>query len=66
MRLQGYEGWRPVTISDDVWLGRRVMIMPGVTIGKGTIVAAGAIVTKDLPEYSICAGVPAKVIGYRR
>lgn len=66
MRLQGYEGWRPVTIYDDVWPGRRVMIVPGVTIGKGTIVAAGAIVTKDLPEYSIYAGIPAKVIGYRR
>lgn len=40
MRLQGYEEWRPVTICDDVWIGRRVMIMPGVTIGKGTVVAA--------------------------
>lgn len=65
MRLQGYEEWRPVTICDDVWIGRRVMIMPGVTIGKGTVVAAGAIVTRDLPEYSICAGVPARVVGER-
>lgn len=65
MRLQGYEEAFPVTICDDVWLGRRVMIMPGVTIGKGTVVAAGAIVTKDLPEYAICAGIPAKVVGNR-
>lgn len=54
-----------VKINDDVWIGSRSIIMPGVEIGKGAVIAAGAIVTKDVPEYSICAGIPAKVIKYR-
>jgi acetyltransferase-like isoleucine patch superfamily enzyme len=51
-----------VVIEDDVWLGEHVCVMPGVRIGKGSIVAAGAIVTRDLPPYSIAAGVPARVL----
>jgi len=54
-----------VVIEDDVWIAAHAKILPGVTIRKGTIVAAGAVVTKDTEEYSIMAGVPAKVIGYR-
>lgn len=65
MSLQGYQEEKLVTIGDDVWLGRNVVVMPGVTIGNGAIVAAGAIVTKDIPEYAIAAGVPAKVIKFR-
>jgi len=52
----------PIKISDDVWLGERVTILPGVSIGKGTIVGAGAVVTSNLPDYVIAIGVPAKVV----
>ncbi len=52
----------PVKIGNDVWSGRRVMIMPGVTIGDGVVIGAGAVVTKDIPNYCIAGGVHAKVI----
>lgn len=52
-------------IGNDVWIGSHVRIMEGVTIGNGAIIGAGAVVTKDVPPYSICVGVPAKVIKYR-
>jgi acetyltransferase-like isoleucine patch superfamily enzyme len=55
----------PVVLEDDVWLGLRVTVMSGVTIGRGAVVAAGAVVTKDVPPYAIVGGVPAKVIKYR-
>jgi len=51
-----------ITIKDDAWLATGVKVMPGVTIGRGTIVAAGSVVTKDLPSFVLAAGVPAKVI----
>jgi len=54
-----------VIIEDDVWIGIRSIILPGVTIGKGSIVAAGAVVTKDVPNYSVVGGVPAKIIKKR-
>ncbi|MBR0560555.1 CatB-related O-acetyltransferase [Neokomagataea anthophila] len=54
-----------VTIGHDVWIGARAVIMSGVNIGSGAIVAAGAIVTRDVPPYSIVGGNPAKVIRYR-
>ena len=56
----------PVFIGDYSWIGARAMIMPSVTIGKGAVVGAGAVVTKNVEEYSIVAGVPAKPIGTRR
>lgn len=56
---------KEVVIGDDVWLGRRVIIMPGVHIGKGCVIGAGAVVTKDIPEYSVAVGVPAKVVKSR-
>lgn len=65
MRLQGYKKEESCIIGDDVWIGRRVMIMPGVTIGKGAVIAAGAVVTKDVPDFAIVGGVPAKVIKFR-
>lgn len=49
-----------------MWIGRRVMVMPGVRIGDGAIIAAGAVVTKDVPDYAIVGGVPAKVIRFRK
>ena len=52
----------PVTIEDDVWIGANAVILPGVTIGEHCVVAAGAVVTKDVPPHSLVAGVPAKVI----
>ena len=51
-----------VTIEDDVWIGTNAVILPGVTIGNHSVVAAGAVVTKDVPPHSLVAGVPAKVI----
>lgn len=63
--LQGDTDSAPIFIGDDVWFGRRVMVMPGVRIGSHCILAAGAVVTKDIPDYSIAGGVPAKVIGSR-
>jgi maltose O-acetyltransferase len=65
MRLQGYEDVEKVCIKDDVWIGSRVTIMPGVTVGVGAIIAAGAVVTHDVPDYTIVGGVPAKVIKSR-
>lgn len=53
---------KPVTIGNDVWLGGNVTVVPGVTIGNNVVVAAGAVVTKDVPDNSLVGGVPAKVI----
>lgn len=55
---------RPVEIGEDCWVGVRVTILPGVTIGKGCILAAGAVVTKDVPPFHLVGGIPAKVIRY--
>ena len=52
----------PVTIEDDVWIGTNAVILPGITIGTHSVIAAGAVVTKDVPPHSLVAGVPAKVI----
>ncbi len=51
-----------ITLEDDVWLATGVKVMPGVTIGRGTIVAAGSVVTKNLPSFVLAAGVPARVV----
>ena len=56
----------PVTINDYVFIGPRAIILPGVTINKGAVIAAGAVVTKDVPDSTIVAGVPAEPIGHRR
>ena len=54
-----------IVLDDDVWIGYNVTILSGVHIGQGAIVAAGAVVTKDVPPYAIIGGVPAKIIKYR-
>ncbi|MBN1556261.1 MAG: acyltransferase [Phycisphaerae bacterium] len=54
-----------VTIKDYAWVSCRTIILPGVTIGEGAVVAAGAVVTKNVPDYAFVGGVPAKVIGER-
>lgn len=62
---QGYLPEETIVISDDVWIGGHVIILPGVHVGKGAIIGAGAVVTKDAPDYAIVGGNPAKVIKYR-
>ena len=52
----------PVTIGDDIWIGANAVILPGVTIGNHSVVAAGAVVTKDVPPHTLVGGVPAKII----
>jgi len=65
MYKQGYSSNEPVIIGNDVWIGSRVTILPGVKIGDGAIIGASAVVTKDVEPYSIVAGNPAKKIGSR-
>lgn len=60
-----FEISKPVVIGNDVWIGLRAIIMPGVKIHDGAVVASGAVVTKDVPPYAIVAGVSARVIKYR-
>lgn len=62
---QGVER-KSVIVEDDVWIAGRASIMAGVTVGRGSVVAAGAVVTHDVPPYSVVAGVPARVIKTRR
>lgn len=57
--------YKKVIVGNDVWIGSRVMVVGGVTIGNGAVLAAGAVVTKDVPPYAVVGGVPAKVIRYR-
>ena len=54
-----------IHIEDDVWVGTNTIILKGVTIGRGAVVAAGAVVTKDVPPYAIAGGIPARVLKYR-
>ncbi|RFN60447.1 acyltransferase [Marixanthomonas ophiurae] len=63
---QGDTDSSPPIIGDNVWIGRNVIIMPGITIGESSIVGAGAVVTKDVEPFSIVGGVPAKLIKYRK
>ena len=57
-----YEYGIPVTIGDNVWIGGNVVICPGVTVGSNCVIGAGSVVTKDIPDWSIAAGNPCKVI----
>ncbi|MDJ0713326.1 MAG: acyltransferase [Prochloraceae cyanobacterium] len=65
MMEQGVYSKGPVAIGDDVWLGAGAIVLDGVQIGKGCIVGAGAVVTKNLPDYAIAVGVPAKITKMR-
>jgi len=66
MWKQGWTQDEPIVICDDVWIGSRVTILPGVKINKGAIIGGAAVVTKDIPEYAIVGGNPAKILRYRR
>ncbi|KAL0938623.1 acetyltransferase C18B11.09c 2 [Colletotrichum truncatum] len=61
-RIKFVEFGTPIRIEDDAWVGGGTIILPGVTIGKGSTIGAGSIVTKDIPPYSVAVGAPAKVI----
>ena len=65
MVLNGLSNNNTVIIEDDVWIGRNVVVLPGIKIGKGSIVGANSVVTKDIEPYSIYGGVPAKLIRKR-
>lgn len=62
---KAYQGQGPTTLGDGAWIGMRAMIMPGVTIGEGSVVAANAVVTRDVAPYSVVGGNPAQCIKYR-
>lgn len=66
MNQQGMKEFEPVSIGNDVWIGARVTILPGVHIADGCIIGAGAVVTKDVPEYAMVGGNPARVLKYRK
>ena len=57
--------YKPIHIGHDVWIGTRAIIMDGVSIGNGAVIAANSVVTRDIPPYAVVAGVPAKIIKYR-
>ena len=65
MRSQGFQEVKPVTIGNNVWIGGRVTILPGVRIGNGVVIGAGSVVTKDVPDNAIVGGNPARVIRIR-
>jgi maltose O-acetyltransferase len=66
LQEQGYAESEPVVIGDNTWIGTRVIILPGCRIGKNAIIGAGAVVTKDIPDYAIMAGNPARIIKFRK
>lgn len=66
MCWQGYYEEKPIVIGDDVWIGGHVIVLPGVHIGTGAIVGAGAVVTKDVPDYAVVGGNPARIIKSRK
>jgi maltose O-acetyltransferase len=66
MVLQGKIVFPKTIVEDDVWIGQRATIMPGKKIGKGAIIGAAAVVTKDVPPCAVVAGIPAKIIKWRK
>lgn len=62
LRNQGYEVARPIVIEEDVWIGGSAILLPGVRIGRGAVVGAGTVVTRDVPTNTIVGGNPARVI----
>ena len=65
MCQQGFSEEQPIHIGNDVWIGTRAIILPGVTVGAHSVVGAGAVVTKDVPPYAVVGGVPAKILKMR-
>ncbi|MES9906409.1 MAG: acyltransferase [Sedimenticola sp.] len=66
MMMQGMGEYKVVKIEDDVWIGAKSIILRGVTIGEGSIVAAGSVVTKDVPKFAVVGGNPAQLIKMRK
>jgi len=64
IKFQGHDT-RPITIGTDVWIGRGACVLPGVTIGDGSIIGANSVVTRDIPPFSIAVGTPARVVKAR-
>ena len=62
VRRTGLESGKPIVIGDDVWIGGRAVVLPGVTIGDGAVIAAGAVVTRDVPPFTVVGGNPARVL----
>ena len=62
-RIQGLEYTHPVTIGDNVWICAGALVLPGVTIGEGSVIGAGSVVTKDIPAHCLAVGNPCKVGG---
>lgn len=65
MCFQGYTPERPIYIGDDVWIGESAIILPGVHIGNGCVIGAGAVVREDVPDFAVVIGNPARIIKYR-
>lgn len=64
-RADNYDELKPIVIGDDVWIGERAIVLPGVTIGRGAIIGAGAVVARDVPDCAVVAGNPARVVKFR-
>lgn len=62
VRRTGAQYSAPITIGDDCWLGDNVTVLPGVTIGEGSVIASGALVNRDVPPRSLVAGVPGRIL----
>jgi len=63
IRVAAGEKHEPVVIEDDAWIGTGVIVLPGITVGSCSVVAAGSVVTRDVPSHAIVAGVPARPVG---
>jgi maltose O-acetyltransferase len=66
MTAQGFRPEKTVVIGDDVWIGSRALLLAGANIGRGAIIGAGAVVAKDVPEWAVVVGNPARVIRLRK
>ena len=66
MAKQGASARKKIVIGSDVWIGQRAILMPGISVGDGAIVGAGAVVTRDIPPYAIVAGIPARIVRFRK